>query len=150
MSSPDWDNDEHLFASLTGGQAVLDWFGFCPRFHDAALERLEIANGSVLLAIRAFRMADKLDRQRRFICDRHARVTLLMNAVSGIKLNGSAASIIFDLRIRRLAADEAASNWETCDAPVKGDIVVTFDTSVGLHGLIYTKDLAFGLQPMPV
>ncbi|ACS55095.1 MULTISPECIES: hypothetical protein [Rhizobium] len=150
MSSSDRDNDENLFASLAGGQAVIDWFGFCPRFHDASLERLEIVNGNVFLAIRAFRMTDKLDAQRRFICDRHALVTLRMSAVSGMRLHGSAVSIIFDLRIRRLTADEAASDWETCDAPVKGDIEVTFDTSIGLYGSIYSKDLAFELQPMPI
>ena len=132
MSSSDWDNDENLFASLAGGQAVIDWFGFCPRFHDASLERLEIVNGNVLVAIRAFRMTDELDQQRRFICDRHALVTLKISEVSGIRLHGSAVSIISDLKIRRLTADEAASNWETCAAPVKGDIEVTFDTSIGL------------------
>jgi len=82
MSSSDWDNDENLFASLAGGQAVIDWFGFCPRFHDASLERLEIVNGNVLVAIRAFRMTDELDQQRRFICDRHALVTLKISEVS--------------------------------------------------------------------
>ncbi|TDK31276.1 hypothetical protein E2F50_20255 [Rhizobium deserti] len=149
MSSSEWANDQTLFASLTGGQAVIDWFGFCPRFHDASLERLEVVNGNVLLAIHAFRMTDELDQHRRFICDRHAIVTLKMIGVSGIRLHGSAVSIIFDLKIRRLPADEAASNWETCAAPVKGDIELTFDTSMGLYGEIYTKELEFELQPMP-
>ncbi|MCQ1780408.1 hypothetical protein NOJ05_24610 [Neorhizobium galegae] len=150
MSSSNWDNDQNLFASLTGGQAIIDWFGSCPRFHDASLERLEIANGNVHLAIRAFRMTDELDQQRRFICDRHALVVLQMSGVSGIRLHGSAVSIISDLKIRRLTADEAASNWETGAAPVKGEIEVTFDTSIGLYGSIYSKELAFQLQPMPI
>jgi len=72
---------------------------------------LEIVNGNVLVAIRAFRMTDELDQQRRFICDRHALVTLKISEVSGIRLHGSAVSIISDLKIRRLTADEAASNW---------------------------------------
>jgi hypothetical protein len=149
MSSSDWDNDQTLFASLTGGQAVIDWFGFCPRFHDASLERLEIVNGNILLAIYASRMTDELDQHGRFICDRHAIVTLRMSGVSGIRLHGSAVSIIFDLKIRRLPSDEAASNWETCAAPAKGDIEITFDTSMGLYGAMYTKELEFELQPMP-
>ncbi len=150
MSSTGWDNDENLFASLTGGQAIIDWFGFCPRFHDASLERLEIVNGNVLLAIRAFRMTDEVDQQGHFICDRHALVTLRMSGVSGIRLHGSAVSIIFGLKIRRLTANEAASDWETSVAPVKGEIEVTFDTSIGLYGSIYSKNLAFELQPMPI
>ena len=149
MSSTDWENHQTLFSSLTGGQTVIDWFGFCPTFHDASLERLEIANGNVLLAIHAFRMTDELDKHGRFICDRHAIVTLRMRGVSGITLYGSAGSIIFDLKIRRLPSDEAATNWKTCAAPVKGDIEVTFDTSMGLYGTIYTKELGFGLQPIP-
>ncbi len=36
MSSSDGDNDENLFSSLAGGQAVIDWFDFCPRFNDAS------------------------------------------------------------------------------------------------------------------
>jgi len=90
MSSTDWENHQTLFSSLTGGQTVIDWFGFCPRFHDASLERLEIVNGNILLAIHAFRMTDELDQRGRFICDRHAIVTLRMSGVSGIRLHSSA------------------------------------------------------------
>jgi hypothetical protein len=52
-SVPDWITDAALFASLPGGQAVIDWFGFCPDFHDASLERLEFAGGNALLSVRA-------------------------------------------------------------------------------------------------
>jgi len=31
------DTDERLFSSLPGGRALVDWFGLCPRFHDARL-----------------------------------------------------------------------------------------------------------------
>jgi hypothetical protein len=42
MPSSDWSTGENLFVSLPGGQSVVDWFGFCPDFHDGALEPLEL------------------------------------------------------------------------------------------------------------
>lgn len=53
--------DENLFASLPGGQAIIDRFGFCPVFHDGTLERLELSSGNAALSIRTFRMSRKID-----------------------------------------------------------------------------------------
>jgi hypothetical protein len=64
--------DAELIASLPGGQQVIDWFGFCPNFHDSVLERLEIASGDAVLALRAVRMTDRIDATGHFILDRHA------------------------------------------------------------------------------
>ena len=69
ISAPDWTTDAELFASLPGGQAVIDWFGFCPDFHDGSLERLELSVGSVLLSVRTFRMTRKTDENGFFIRD---------------------------------------------------------------------------------
>lgn len=144
------NTDEGLFASLSGDRTVIDWLGYRPTFHDAELERLEIAAGNVALTLRTFRMTKQLGPQGYFVLDRHSLVTMRMSGVSGIKLTGNASSIISELRIRRLDADEAASNWETCGSPVSGDIEVTFDTSFGLYGSIYAKELVFELQPLAV
>ncbi len=53
MPSPPLATDENLFASLPGGQAVIDWFGFCPVFHDGTLERLELSDGNDANSLRS-------------------------------------------------------------------------------------------------
>jgi hypothetical protein len=140
--------DRDLFASLPGGQAVIDWFGFCPDFHDGTVERLELSGGNAVLAIRAFRMTSKVDAEGYFVPDRHALVTLHMRGVTGLKLEGDAGSIIAELMIRRLPVAPDPSAWETCAGPVVGDVEIAFDTAMGLYGTIYAKDLTFELNPL--
>jgi hypothetical protein len=148
MPSSEWTMDKDLFASLPGGQTVIDWYGFCPHFHDGILERLELSGGNAVLAIRAFRMANEVDAAGYFVQDRHAVVTLQMCGVTGVKLEGDAGSIISALVIRRLPYTPDPSVWETCGGPVAGDIEIAFDTAVGLYGMIYAKDLRFELHPL--
>jgi hypothetical protein len=148
MPPPPLPTDENLFASLPGGQAVIDWFGFCPVFHDATLERLELSGGSALLSVRAHRMTSKIDENGFYILDRHASVTLRMRGVTGVRLEGDAGSIISELLIRRLQTGASRADWQSCAGPVAGNIEVMFDTSIGLCGSIFAKELAFELQPL--
>jgi hypothetical protein len=149
MPSSDWVPDEALFASLPGGQKVIDWFGFCPVFHDGALDRLEVFGGGAALTVRTYRMTSKVDAEGFYVPDRRAAVTLQMGGVTGVKLEGDAGSIISELVIRRYVADGDQSAWETCDGPRNGDIEIGFNTEVGLYGSIYARDLAFELHPLP-
>lgn len=142
----DFPTDKALFASLPGGQDIIDWFGFCPSFHDATLERLELF-GDGLLSLRTHRMTNQMDEKGFYILDRHAVVTLHLKAVTGVKLEGDGGSIISHLSIRRLAADATSSDWPTCGGPSAGDIEIAFTTSIGLCGSLFTKSLEFGLQP---
>ena len=148
MPSSDWTTDQALFASLPGGQAVIDWFGFCPDFHDGTLERLELSAGNAALVVRTYRMTSKVDAEGFHVPDRHASVTLRMRGVTGVKLEGDANSILGELLILRLPSTPERSAWETCHGPVSGDIEIAFDTAVGLYGTIYAKDLAFEIMPL--
>ncbi len=51
MPSSDWTMDNDLLASLPGGQAAIDWFGFGPDFHDGAVDRLELSGRDAVPAI---------------------------------------------------------------------------------------------------
>ena len=148
MPSSDFSTDEELFASLPGGQAIIDWFGFCPSFHDGRLERLELLGGDAILTVRTFRMGEKKDADGFYVLDRLASVTLRFHSVTGVKLEGDAGSIISQLSIRRVTTAAARSDWDTCIGPAPGDIEVAFDTAVGLYGSIYAKQLAFELCPL--
>ena len=92
IPSSDWPTDESLFAYLPGVQAVIDWFGFCPDFHDGTLERLELAAGHASITIRTHRMTAKTDAEGFYVPDRRAAVTLRMSGVTGVKLEGDAAN----------------------------------------------------------
>jgi hypothetical protein len=138
-----WQTDPELLARLPGGPALIEWFGFVPSFHDAVVERLEIADHSATLALKAHRMTNEVDADGYFVLDRHVVVTLHFAEVSVIALNGNAAAIIFELRIRRLGAD--GKGWPTCPGPDAGDIEVSFESSYGLEGRITAKRLAFEL-----
>ncbi|AWN46647.1 hypothetical protein DK419_10245 [Methylobacterium terrae] len=143
-----WEpTDETLVASLSGGRALIDWFGCCPSFHDAILERVAIADGDASLALRAFRMTDQTDENGCFILDRHADVIIQMRCVTGLRLTGDAVSIISALTVRRLPATPDRSEWPTCDGPAAGDIEVAFGTSIGLTGSVYAKTVEFELTP---
>jgi hypothetical protein len=148
MPSSDWPTDEGLFATLPGGQRVIDWFGFCPVFHDASLTRLELAGGDASMTVRAFNMGPETDTEGFYVKNRLADVVLKFSRVSGVKLEGDAASIIGWLGVRRLEAPFDRADWETCVGPVPGDIEVSFDTAVGLYGSIYAKELTFELVPV--
>lgn len=149
QSAPDWNTDAELFASLPGGQAVIDWFGFCPDFHDGSLEKFELSVGNAMLSVRTFRMTSETDENGFFVLDRNAVVILRMRGVTGVKLEGDAQSCISELLIRRLQTDGARSGWESCSGPVTGNIEVAFGATIGLFGSIFTQELEFELQPLP-
>ena len=129
MSMPPccWPTDELLFAELAGGQTLIDWFGFCPNFHDGKLEKFELFDGNAVLSILTHRLTRDVDADGYFVLDRLATVTLRFFGVTGVKLEGLAGSIISYLCIRRLQTDEADFTWHSCAAPIAGNIEVAFD-----------------------
>lgn len=142
----DWRTDPDLFASLPGGAALIEWFGFVPSFHDATVEGLKISEGASTLRLKAFRMTNQVDAAGYHVLDKHALVTIGLSRVSGISLTGNASSIISELRIRRLTAD--ASDWLSCGGPKAGDFEIDFASSYGLYGRLYGRDLVFGFTPL--
>lgn len=148
MMTPDgthWSTDEALFASLPGGRAVIDWFGFVPSFHDSELEWLKVANGAASLALRTFRMTDAVDAAGYFVLDKHALVTLHLSEVTGLSLSGDAASIIFRLGVRRIGV--GPSGFSTYAGPSAGDIEVGIESSYGMSGSLYARGVSFGIIP---
>ena len=139
-----WSSDKALFAALPGGQAVIDWFGFVPSFHDANLDRLELMNGAALVALRAFRMTDAVDDKGFFVLDKHALVTIHLSNVTGVHLRGDASSILSELGIRRVS--DVPVGFSTCGGPGADDIEVSFEASYGLEGSIYSREVKLSIQ----
>ena len=141
----DWPNRQVLFRTLPGGSEVEAWFGFVPDFHDATIARLELADHIATLSINAFRVTDKVDDKGHYIYDRHARVTLHLTGVTGVSLVGNAASIIFDLSIRRTGVQTEV--WHSVPGPQPGDFEVKWDCSYGLAGALYAREISLSFEP---
>jgi hypothetical protein len=144
MSVSDSEQYSDFFAQLDGGQAVIDWFGFAPLFHDATLTQISFADRSAELQLRAFRMTSEVDDNGYFKTDRHASVTIRLSGVMGVALTGNAAtSIISNLRFRQLAAEDVPTL--SCDGPEGGNIEVAIESSYGLEGVLYARSMTMNV-----
>ena len=141
-----WTTDEELFLTLQGSAEVAEWFGCPPSFHDAEIERLELATGSGTIVLRAFRTTNEVDAKGFFILDRLALVTVHLDGVTAISLRGDASSIVQEIGIRRVLAEQ--SGWETVAGPRIGNIELTWESSFGLEGSLYAREVSFSLDPM--
>jgi hypothetical protein len=57
---------------IPGGQALIDWFGRVPNFHDADLIRIDlVSNGLSILNLWTWQMTDKVDDRGYFILEKH-------------------------------------------------------------------------------
>jgi|GEM_PF-1567265 len=135
---------EKFLRTLPGGAEVVDWFGFAPSFHDATLERLELANNTATLVLAAFRMTDKVDDQGFFVLDKHALITIVLRRVSGISLSGDAASIVSSLTIAPVRSE---SRWHSVPGPAIGDFQISWESSYGLEGALFAPELLLSVQP---
>lgn len=140
-----WSTDSQLLTELPGGLALLEWFEGVPFFHDATLDRLEIADACVTIKLRAFRMTSEVDEGGHFILDKHAVVAIRLSGVTGIAMKGDASAIISELGIRRLTVDTAG--WQTSAGPKRGDFEVSFESSYGLEASVFARGLTFQTTP---
>ena len=141
-----WTTDNEVFLSLPGGEALAEWFGFIPSFHDATLERLKLGEGSASLTLKAFRMTREVNSEGFFVTDKHVLVHIHLSGVTGVKLNGNSSSSIAGLGVRRISS--GLPGWDTCDGPEKGDFEVSWDTNWGLEGALYARDVSFEYEPI--
>ena len=73
---------------ISGGQALIDWFGRVPRFHDAELQEIRLASkGPSTLRIRTWQMTDQVDDRGYFVLDKHVMVTITLERVSSVALD---------------------------------------------------------------
>jgi hypothetical protein len=124
--------DADAFISVDGAQALIDWLGFVPSFHDAELLDIELfSNRLGRLRLHAFRMTDKVDDKGYFILDRHVLVTLTLEEVRQISLD------YFELRgiISRLQITKTDKRYR-----------VEWQSSYGVDGTIVAKNLRIDFE----
>lgn len=93
-----------IISDIPGCNALVEWFGHVPRFHDAIL--LEIGfrgGGEGLMRIHAWNTTGEVDAQGYLVLDKHTVVTLAMEGVEEVNCTdlGMMPGIIFDLEITK-------------------------------------------------
>jgi hypothetical protein len=119
---------------IPGGEALFDWFGRVPRFHDAKLLEITFSGkGSGLLRIHAWNMTNKVDAKGYFVLDKHVVITFALGAVSAINCTNFdiVPAVIFDLEITRL--DQGFR--------------LAWSASYGVTGSISAKQVRITLEP---
>lgn len=120
------------FVEIEGAQALIDWLGFVPTFHDATLTEIElISSRSGRLRLEAFRGTDETDEQGHFILDQHALVTPL-DDISRVQLDHFAKVGI----VNRLRITNAGKRHR-----------VQWDSSYGAEGCIVAGNLSINFEP---
>ena len=136
------EQQENILAQLPGGQALIDWFGHVPRFHDAETLELRLASvGPSVIRIHAWRMTDTVDAQGFFVLDRHAVVTITLDGVRDIAIGDfDLPGIIFELKITQA---EVGSDYT---GPRTG-VQLAWTGSYGVSGALKAQSVRFDLQP---
>jgi len=74
-------------AQVKGAQALFDWFGYWPNFHDAEVISVHLNRaGASSLAIHVWETTDRMDAQGYFATQKHAVVTFLFYVITELEL----------------------------------------------------------------
>lgn len=124
---------DNTLLDVPGANALIEWFGRVPRFHDAHLLEITLSSiGPRRLRISTWIMTDKVDDNGYFVLEKHAVVTLTLNFVTSVSLSEfDLPGIIFDLEISK----------------IERMYHVTWTGSYGVNGTLMAKELSFALEP---
>jgi hypothetical protein len=124
---------EAVLREIPGGEALVDWFGRAPDFHDANLLEINLSNqGTGALRIHTWNMTKQTDEKGYFILDKHVVVTITLEEVTEVAINDfNLPGIIGSLEIMK-SADGYRFEW---------------DASYGAAGSICCRGASFDLQP---
>jgi hypothetical protein len=107
-----------------------------PRFRDAQLREILLSSkGPSLLRIEAWNTTDRADEKGYFILEKHAVVTITLDAVTSLKLSDfNLPGIIFDLAISR----------------VRDEFELVWTGSYGVEGTMTAKNMSFAVEPRKI
>jgi Immunity protein 50 len=120
--------------TIPGGQSLIEWLGRAPRFHDAEVLDISISAKTLsFIRIHTWNMTDKVDDRGYFVTERHAVVTISLNEVTSIALNGFDVmpGIIFDLEV----------------SSIEDGFPVAWSGSYGVAGILRAKRISVDFEP---
>jgi hypothetical protein len=119
--------------SIPGGDALFDWFGHVPHFHDGEILEITLVSiGPSRLRIHTWRMTDKVDSEGYFVLDRHIVVTITLIDVTYIALSEFYLTGI----IGRFDITKIGDAYQ-----------FTWDVAYGVEGTIRAKQAEIALAP---
>jgi hypothetical protein len=81
--------DETVLERINGADAVIEWFGRWPSFHDAeVIEFRLLRDGLSRLAVHAWRTLPEVDADGYYKLDKHAVITFLISNIKDLELAG--------------------------------------------------------------
>lgn len=119
---------------IPGAEALTEWFGRMPRFHDAKLLEVTFSgDGTGRLLMHAWNMTHEVDSEGYFVLDKHAMVTLAFEGVSTINCVDfdMVPGIVFDLEITK----------------VEDNFRIEWSASYGVAGFVTAKNVRISLVP---
>ncbi len=118
---------------VDGAQALHDWFGEWPQFHDAELLSLTF-NGREpsRIVLHTWRITDRVDQGGHFVTDQNVVVELILDDIVHVELQGErAGTILFELQFKK----------------EDSGICLQLDSSCGLGGSIKAGSVRIALHP---
>ncbi|MGH9733628.1 MAG: Imm50 family immunity protein [Candidatus Acidiferrales bacterium] len=90
-------------ADVDGADALFDWFGYWPDFHDAEILRLELnRTGESTISINTEECTTEIDAQGYYVLRKHVTVHFLLGGISDVELGEfSVQNVISGLEITR-------------------------------------------------
>ncbi|MCK0169947.1 hypothetical protein MWU53_02630 [Aliiroseovarius sp. S1123] len=124
-----------LLSRLPGGSSVIEWFGQEPKFHDAEISDIQLAQGEPSrIILHAWNTTNAVDSKGYFLTDKHAFVEIEFQSIDLIELSNfdiGHTSIVFSL--------EFTGSLETTE--------VSWTSSVGAEGRIVGKGVSMSISP---
>ncbi|UWP91175.1 immunity 50 family protein [Aliiroseovarius crassostreae] len=124
-----------LLSQLPGGNSVIEYFGREPKFHDAEITSIHLAQGAPSrITLHAWNTTNAIDSKGYFLTDKHALVEIEFLSIDRIELSDfdiGHTSIVFSL--------EFTGSLETTE--------VSWTSSVGAEGRIVGKGVSISISP---
>lgn len=123
-----------IMDEINGWDALEEWFGFSPKFHDAEVISLDLRREPEpsVIRVHAWRTNSDLDDNGYYRTDRHAIVVFEVTGISEMQLDGwNRQNVLYEMRI--VAAE--------------GGQEVHMTTSYGVEGKIVAKSVKVSLEP---
>ncbi|QDL94054.1 hypothetical protein FDP22_19485 (plasmid) [Paroceanicella profunda] len=135
------------YSDFPGGDALLNWFGEVPTFHDAEIVSLSLDSaGSSALRIHGWIRTGERTSDGYFRLDRHAVVTFSMTGIVDLQLDGfSSQNVIAGLILQR-AKDRGRAGHHSLPQD-EDDIEIELLPCYGMDGFIRAKTLEISFVP---
>jgi Immunity protein 50 len=126
-------SDEWITTNISGSKDLIEWFESWPSFHDAEIIEVHLSRTSTSwLKVHTWRTTKETDARGYFVRDKHVVVTLKLQGIQDLDLNGfNHQNVIFGLTME----------------PAENGIRITLEDCFGLAGELVTKQVALEISP---